>query len=163
MGFGRYFEEFEPGAVYRHWPGKTVTEYDHHLFCLLTLHHHPLHLDAHYAESATRLKQNLVVSSYLFSLLLGLSTQDVAGRALTHLAFGPMEHLAPVFHGDTVYGESTVLEKQDIEGRPDRGLVRVETRGHKQDGTLCYRFQRKVVIQRQDPTPDQAPDPGPGR
>ena len=49
MQFGRSYEEFEVGATYRHWPGKTVTEYDDHLFCLLTMNHHPLHLDAHYA------------------------------------------------------------------------------------------------------------------
>ncbi len=49
MQFGRYYEEFEPGDIYKHWPGKTVTEYDDHLFCLLTMNHHPLHLDAHYA------------------------------------------------------------------------------------------------------------------
>ena len=46
MQFGRYYEEFEVGAVYKHWPGKTVTEYDDHLFCLITMNHHPLHLDA---------------------------------------------------------------------------------------------------------------------
>ena len=50
MQFGRSYEEFEVGATYKHWPGKTVTEYDDHLFCLLTMNHHPLHLDAHYAE-----------------------------------------------------------------------------------------------------------------
>src|SRR3954454_15868580 len=43
LQFGRYFEEFEVGAVYKHWPGKTVTEYDDHLFCLITMNHHPLH------------------------------------------------------------------------------------------------------------------------
>src|SRR6266496_2458765 len=61
MGFGRYFEEFEVGATYRHWPGKTVTEYDDHLFCLLTMNHHPLHLDAHYAAEATDFGRNVVV------------------------------------------------------------------------------------------------------
>ena len=50
MQFGRTYEEFEVGAVYKHWPGKTVTEYDDHLFCLLTMNHHPLHLDANYAS-----------------------------------------------------------------------------------------------------------------
>jgi len=45
MQFGRTYEEFEVGAVYKHWPGKTVTEYDDHLFCLLTMNHHPLHRD----------------------------------------------------------------------------------------------------------------------
>ena len=59
MQFGRYYEEFEVGAVYRHWPGKTVTEYDDHLFCLLTMNHHPLHLDANYAAT-TQQGRNVV-------------------------------------------------------------------------------------------------------
>ena len=54
MQFGRSYEEFEVGATYKHWPGKTVTEYDDHLFCLLTMNHHPLHLDANYAEETTQ-------------------------------------------------------------------------------------------------------------
>ena len=75
MQFGRYFEEFEIGDLYRHWPGKTVTEYDDHLFCLLTMNHHPLHLDAHFANETTDFKQNVVVGNYIYSLLLGMSTR----------------------------------------------------------------------------------------
>ncbi|HEY5077370.1 MAG TPA: MaoC family dehydratase, partial [Acidimicrobiia bacterium] len=41
--FGRYFEDFEAGDVYKHWPGKTITEFDDHLFCMMTMNHHPLH------------------------------------------------------------------------------------------------------------------------
>ena len=44
--FGRYLEDFEPGDVYRHWPGKTITEADDHLFCMITMNHHPLHTNA---------------------------------------------------------------------------------------------------------------------
>ncbi len=61
MQFGRTYEEFEVGAVYKHWPGKTVTEYDDHLFCLLTMNHHPLHMDANYAENTTDFGKNVVV------------------------------------------------------------------------------------------------------
>ena len=50
--FGRYLEEFEVGDVYRHWPGKTVTEADNHLFCCLTMAVSPIHTDDHYAELA---------------------------------------------------------------------------------------------------------------
>ena len=47
--YGRYLEEFEEGAVYKHWPAKTVTEADDHLFCLITMNHHPLHINDIYA------------------------------------------------------------------------------------------------------------------
>ena len=62
--YGRYFEEFEVGAVYKHWPAKTVTEADDHLFCLITMNHHPLHLDANYAKT-TQQGKNVVVGNYV--------------------------------------------------------------------------------------------------
>ncbi len=55
--FGRYYEEFELGDTYHHWPGKTITEADDHLFCMITMNHHPLHTDAHYAETETQFGQ----------------------------------------------------------------------------------------------------------
>ena len=126
MQFGRYYEEFEVGAVYRHWPGKTVTEYDDHLFCLLTMNHHPLHLDAHYAETATQFKRNVVVGNYIYSLLLGMSVPDVSGKAIANLEVESLRHVAPTFHGDTIYGETTVLDKREsgVEARPGRGVGR---------------------------------------
>ena len=78
MQFGRSYEEFEVGATYKHWPGKTVTEYDDHLFCLLTMNHHPLHLDAHYAEETTQFGKNVVVGNYVYSILLGMSVADIS-------------------------------------------------------------------------------------
>src|SRR5919204_7022595 len=100
MGFGRYFEEFEVGATYKHWPGKTVTEYDDHLFCLLTMNHHPLHLDSHYAEETTQFGKNVVVGNYIYSLLLGMSVPDVSGKAIANLEIESLRHVAPTFHGD---------------------------------------------------------------
>ena len=146
MAFGRSFEEFEVGAVYKHWPGKTITEYDHHLFSMLTMVRHPLHLDSHYAQTATRYQQPLVIGSYIFSLLLGLSEADVAGMAITHKGFDRIDHHAPVMHGDTLYGESEVIAKSPVPDRPERGLVEVETRGRNQDGTLIMTFRRKLVV-----------------
>jgi acyl dehydratase len=149
MQFGRYFEEFEIGAVYKHWPGKTVTEYDDHLFCLLTMNHHPLHLDAHYAETSTEFKKNVVVGNYIYSLLLGMSVPDVSGKAIANLEVESLRHIAPTFHGDTIYGETTVLDKTESRSKPDRGVVYVETRGLNQDGTVVCIFRRKVMVPKQ--------------
>ena len=146
MRFGRTYEEFEVGAVYRHWPGKTVTEYDDHLFCLLTMNHHPLHLDANYAGQATEFGRNVVVGNYVYSLLLGMSVPDVSGQAIANLEVSSLKHVAPTFHGDTIYGETTVLGKWPSKSKPDRGIVEVETRGYNQDGTVVCVFRRKVMV-----------------
>ena len=49
--FGRYLEDFVVGDVYKHWPGKTITEYDDHLFCMITMNHHPLHTNDWFAST----------------------------------------------------------------------------------------------------------------
>ncbi len=145
MQFGRYYEEFEVGAVYKHWPGKTVTEYDDHLFCLLTMNHHPLHLDANYAAT-TQQGRNVVVGNYVYSLLLGMSVADVSGKAIANLEVESLKHVFPTFHGDTIYGETTVLGKTESKSKDDRGVVHVETKGYNQDGILVCIFRRKVMV-----------------
>jgi acyl dehydratase len=146
MQFGRTYEEFTVGDVYKHWPGKTVTEYDDHLFCLLTMNHHPLHMDANYAENTTDFGKNVVVGNYVYSLLLGMSVPDVSGKAIANLEIESLKHVAPTFHGDTLYGETRVLDKIPSKSRSDRGIVHVETKGYKQDGTLVCVFRRKVMV-----------------
>lgn len=146
MQFGRYFEDFEVGAIYRHWPGKTVTEYDDHLFCLLTMNHHPLHINSHFAEATTEFGRNVVVGNYVYSLLLGMSVQDVSGKAIANLEIASLRHVKPTFHGDTIYGETEVLEVTPSKSKDDRGVVYVETRGYKQDGQIVCIFRRKVLV-----------------
>jgi acyl dehydratase len=53
--------------------------------------------------------------------------------------------VAPTFHGDTIYGETTVLAKR-LTSAGDRGIVEVETRGYNQDGILVCVFRRKVMV-----------------
>ena len=164
MQFGRYYEEFEIGAVYKHWPGKTVTEYDDHLFCLITMNHHPLHLDAHYAESATQFGRNVVVGNLIYSLLLGMSVADVSGKAIANLEVESLQHRAPMFHGDTLYAETRVLDATASSSKPDRGIVTVETRGYNQDGVEVLYFRRKVLVPKRGTVGEQPgrPEPRPG-
>ena len=149
MQFGRSFEEFEVGATYKHWPGKTVTEYDDHLFCLLTMNHHPLHLDAHFAAETSEFGKNVVVGNYIYSLLLGMSVADVSGKAIANLEVESLRHVFPTFHGDTLYGQTEVLGKTESTSKDDRGIVHVETKGYNQDGVLVCIFRRKVMIPKQ--------------
>ena len=79
--FGRYLEDFTVGDVYRHWPGKTITEYDDHLFCMITMNHHPLHTNDWFASESVQ-GRNVVVGNLVYSLVLGMSVPDVSGAAI---------------------------------------------------------------------------------
>jgi acyl dehydratase len=151
--FGRCLEDFVVGDVLRHWPGKTITEADDHLFCMITMNHHPLHTDAHFAAEATVHGRNVVVGNLVYSLVLGMSVPDVSGSAIANLEVTELRHLNPTFHGDTIYAESKVLSVTQSRSKPDRGVVEVETRGYNQDGVEVVSFRRKVLVWRRDALP----------
>ena len=153
--FGRYFEDFEIGDVYRHWPGKTITEYDDHLFCMLTMNHHPLHTNAWFAENETVHKKNVVVGNLVYSLVLGMSVPDVSGSAVANLEIETLRHPKPTFHGDTIYAVTKVLHKRESsDGK--RGIVGVETKGiNQREEEVCY-FKRKVMVWMKDQAPPRA-------
>src|ERR687893_1405400 len=147
--YGRYLEEFDVGAVYKHWPAKTVTEADDHLFCLITMNHHPLHINDVYAAESQQ-GRNVVVGPLVYSLMLGMSVGDVSGKAIANLATEELSHPAPVFHGDTLFVESEVLEVTPSRSKPDRGVVKVRTDAYNQDGTLVATFRRSVLVPRRE-------------
>lgn len=150
--FGRYFEDFAAGDIYRHWPGKTITEYDDHLFCMITMNHHPLHTNEWFAENETVHGKNVVVGNLVYSLVLGMSVPDVSGSAVANLEVESLTHKRPTFHGDTIYAETRVLEKSETsDGK--RGIVKVETKGFNQRGEeVCY-FRRKVMVWKTEHAP----------
>jgi acyl dehydratase len=145
--YGRYLEDFEEGATYKHWPAKTVTEADDHLFCLLTMNHHPLHINDEYARQSQQ-GRNVVVGPLVYSLALGMSVGDISGKAIANLATEELTHPAPVFHGDTLYAQSEVLEVRPSQSKSDRGVVRVKTDVFNQRSELVASFKRAVLVPR---------------
>jgi acyl dehydratase len=145
MPFGRYFEEFEVGQVFKHWPGRTITEFDDTWFSLMTMNQHPLHIDAHYGLS-TQHGKCLVNGSLVFSLVVGMSVADISGKAIANLEYEVIKHTAPVFHGDSVYAESRILEKNESKRKPDRGVIYVETTAYNQNKEVVLTLRRKVLV-----------------
>ncbi|HEY3884769.1 MAG TPA: MaoC family dehydratase, partial [Vicinamibacterales bacterium] len=125
--FGGYLEEYEPGDVFRHWPGKTVTEAEDHMFCLLTMAASPLHVDRCWAERESEFRRNVVVGTFVYSLLLGMSVPDISGRAIANLGVADLRHVAPLFHNDTLYGSTEVLAVRRSQSRPQQGVLSVRT------------------------------------
>jgi len=154
--FGRHFEDFVVGDVYRHWPGKTITEYDDHLFCMITMNHHPLHTNAWFAQNETVHGRNVVVGNLVYSLALGMSVPDVSGSAIANLEVESLVHRHPTFHGDTIYAETKVLGAVASTSRSDRGIVTVETKAFNQDGQEVCSFRRKVMVWKRDAAPVRA-------
>lgn len=143
--FGRYLEDFNVGDIYEHRPGRTISEADNTWFTLLTLNQHPLHFDAEYAKHS-EFGRIIVNSALTVSIVAGMSVSDISQKAIANLGWTDIVMPAPVFVGDTLYAESEVLDKRESKSRPTQGVVSVETRAHKQDGTLVMSYKRTMLI-----------------
>jgi acyl dehydratase len=143
--FGRCLEQFQVGDIYRHFPGKTITEGDNNLFCLLTMNHHPVHLDGEYCKDQQHGKI-LVVGTLVFSLVVGMTVSEISGKAIANLSYEKVTHDGPVFIGDTLTAETEVLEVRESKSKTDRGIVSVETRATNQHGQRVLTFKRQVLV-----------------
>jgi acyl dehydratase len=143
--YGRYLEDFQIGDIYEHRPGRTITEADNIHFSLLTMNFHPMHCDAAYAAKS-EFGQLLVNSGLTVAIVLGMTVNDVSGKAIANLGWKEINLTAPVFCGDTLYAESEVLEKRESRSRPTQGIVTVHTRAFKQDGVQVMDFVRSALI-----------------
>ncbi|MGH9611663.1 MAG: MaoC family dehydratase, partial [Bryobacteraceae bacterium] len=133
------------GQEFRHWPGRTISEADNTWFSLLTMNQHPLHIDAHYGSQIQQ-GQRVVVGTLVFSIVVGLTVADVSGRAIANLEYESVKHLAPVFHGDTIYARSVILDKRESSTKNDRGIVYLETHGYNQRKEDVLVLRRRVLV-----------------
>ena len=144
---GNFFDAFQKGQVIDHQLSKTITESDNNLFCLLTMNHHPLHINYQYAENSQYGKV-LVVGTLIFSLVVGITVPDISGKAIANLEYESIVHLNPVYLGDTIYARTEILDTIPSVSKKDRGIVYVETVAYNQDRIDILRFRRKVLIKR---------------
>lgn len=142
---GNYFEDFEPGDIIEHASSKTIFESDNNFFSLLTMNHHPVHLDIEYAEKSQH-GRILVVGTLIFSLVVGLTVPDISGKAIANLEYESIKHLGPVFINDTIYAKTIILEKRNSKSKTDRGIVYVETIASNQKNEEVLSFRRKILI-----------------
>ena len=143
--YGRYYEDFKVGHIYEHRPGRTITQTDNTWFTLLTMNKHPLHFDLDYAKNS-EFGKPLVNSAFTLAVVAGMSVADVSQKTIANLGWDDIKLTAPVFAGDTLYAESEVLAKRESKSRPNAGIVKVKTTGHKEDGTVFMTFERNMLI-----------------
>ncbi len=143
---GKYFEELETGQKIAHSLGRTITEADNTLFCALTMNTQPLHINEDFA-ARTPFGRRIVNGIFTLGLVVGLTVPELTeGTILANLGYENVRHPHPVFHGDTIYVESEVLEKRESRSRPEAGIVRLKHTGRNQEGTVVIEVERSVLF-----------------
>lgn len=142
---GLDYDDFEPGMVIEHWPGRTITETDNIWFSLLCLNAHPTHIDNEYART-TEFKKALVNSPLVLSIITGMSVKSFSGQAIANLGWDKVKLPAPVFVGDTLYAESEILSKRHSKSRENNGIVIIRSTGFNQHKETVISFERAFIM-----------------
>lgn len=142
---GRFYEDFEVGDIYQHSIGRTILKTDDFWFTNVTLNTNQIHFNEDYG-SRTNYKQPLVNSCFTFNLVQGLTASDLSqnGRILK---WENIRMPKPLFHGETVYAESKILEKNDDLDK-DYGIIRAATRGVTETGKIVVEFFSTIEVKK---------------
>src|SRR3954447_25133805 len=140
---GLYFEDFVVGNKYEHRLTRTVTQMDNMLFSNMTLNPQPLHIDRHFCQTETEWGQPLMNSLFTLGLMIGIQVSDMTvGTTIANLGMTDVRFPNPLFEGDTVHCQTTVVSKRESKSRRGAGIVTFHHQAFKQDGKLvaeCHR------------------------
>mgnify|MGYP002348903823 FL=1 len=152
-----YFEDFTVGRLIRHARGKTVTEMDNVLITNMVMNT----AEGHFNEDRMRragtspnaiFNQRVVFGGINLSMVIGLASQDTAEQCIREVGLTNIKLSHPVFHGDTLYAYSEVLEATEDQASGG-GLVRFRHYGVNQNRKLCVQAERTVLLRKRPGTP----------
>jgi acyl dehydratase len=143
---GKYYEELEVGQVIQHSAGRTLTEMDNVLFSSLTMNTQPLHINEDFA-SKTQFGQRIVNGIFTLGVVVGITVPELtAGTIVANLGYENVVHPHPLYHGDTIYVETEIVNMRESQSRPDRGIVTLKHIGRNQHGDICIEVTRTVLF-----------------
>jgi len=142
---GFYYEDFDPGIIIEHTPGRSITETDNIWQSLISMNQHPVHIDKAYAENA-EFKKLLVSSLVTFNIINGMTVFSISQKCIANLGWKSVTLTAPVFVGDTLYAETEILSKRESKTRPEQGIIEVKTRGFNQGKIKVIEFERTLLV-----------------
>ena len=143
---GKYYDDLEVGMTFQHSLGRTITEADNTFFNAITMNTQPLHLNEDFS-SKTRFGKRIVNGILTLGVVIGITVNELtAGTIVANLSYEKVDHPKPVFHGDTIYVETQVLEKRASRSKPDRGIVKLRHFGKNQHGDVICEVERTVLF-----------------
>jgi acyl dehydratase len=157
---GKFYDDLEAGQIIEHSLGRTVTEMDNVLFSALTMNTQPLHLNEDYAAKESPFGRRIVNGIFTLGLAVGITVGELTeGTLVANLGYETVKHPHPLFHGDTLYVTTEVLDKRLSRSRPHQGIVRFRHIGRNQEGVVVIEFERTALIWQRDGPNAQSRNP----
>ncbi len=148
---GRFFDDLTVGDLIQHSLARTITEMDNVLFTALTMNTQPLHLNEDYAQKHSEFGRRIVNGIFTLGLAVGITVPELTeGTLVANLGYERVVHPHPMFHGDTLYIATEVIDMRDSRSRPNQGIVRFRHIGRNQDGVVVIEFERTALMKKKE-------------
>jgi acyl dehydratase len=145
---GKYYDDLQVGMKIQHSLGRTITEADNVFFNALTMNTQPLHLNEDYSRK-TRFGKRIVNGILTLGVVIGLTVNNLTeGTIVANLNYEKVNHPKPVFHGDTIYVETEVIDMRESRTKKDRGIVKLRHLGKNQNGEIVCEVDRAVMFRK---------------
>jgi acyl dehydratase len=143
---GKFYDELEVGMTFRHSLGRTITEADNTFFNALTMNTQPLHLNEDFSRK-TQFGKRIVNGILTLGVVIGITVNELTeGTIIANLSYEKVNHPKPVFHGDTIYVQTEVIEKRESRSKNDRGIVKLKHLGKNQHEDVICEVERTVIF-----------------
>jgi len=145
---GYFFEDYRVGQQFTHATPRTITAGDAALYIALTGARQAAHCAATVADSLGY-PDTPIDDLLVFHIAFGKTVPDVSYNAVANLGYADVRFTAPVFAGDTLRCESSVIGlKQNSNGKT--GVVYVRSNAFNQRGEMVLTWARWVMINKRD-------------
>ncbi|WP_245600593.1 MaoC family dehydratase [Sulfurospirillum arcachonense] len=145
---GNYFEDFEIDQKIIHPLPRTISDGDVSFYIGLTGSRFALHSSDEFAKELGYAHRP-IDDMLMFHLTFGKSVQDISLNAIANLGYAEVVFKNPVFVGDTVSMESTIIGlKENSNGKS--GVVYVHSIGHNQYGDEVLNLKRWVMVHKRE-------------
>ena len=152
---GRFFEDYTLGETIVHAVPRTVSGGERALYHALYPARGALYSSDAFAR-ACGLPQSPMDDLIAFHTVFGKTVPDISLNAIANLGYAEGRWLLPVWPGDTLRSESTVIGlKENSNGKS--GVVYVRTRGLNQRGEAVLDYVRWVMVRKARATPPPEP------
>jgi acyl dehydratase len=152
------FEDFTVGETIVHPRGRTVSD-EHMMWTNFVLNTAQLHFNQKMCDDSpgtTFDGRRVVYGGIVFAFVAGLASEETEENAIAQLSYDEGRHLNPVFAGDTLFAESTILSKSEDDPRLSScapgvkpgmaGVVKILLRGKNQRGEVVLEITRELAV-----------------
>lgn len=144
---GHFLEDFKAGQVFRHKGGKTITEGLFNDFTEFTFTTNPLAKNVEYAK-VYGFSGLVCPPGMVMNVVFSQTVEDISENARANLGYVNMRFGVPLYVGDTIEVETTILKITPSSKDKSLGVVTVQSTGRNQRGEVVLTFQRSVQVRK---------------